>query len=115
LKSLSSRELSYVLPLRCLADAISALQKYLLWILEQSQNRDLWSAHPLKGAAETAGVLMANHGPIVSGTNFCNAMYAIEELEESAKIALLLHNRDCVEIPADKVNQLLVKYGHRQN
>jgi len=42
-------------------------------------------------------------------------MYAIEELEESAKIALLLHNRDCVEIPADKVNQLLVKYGHRQN
>ena len=39
-------------------------------------------------------VLLANHGPVVAGTSLEAAVYAIEELEETAKLFLLLHGRD---------------------
>jgi ribulose-5-phosphate 4-epimerase/fuculose-1-phosphate aldolase len=64
-------------------------------------------------SGQTAGVLMANHGPIVSATNLYNAMYAIEELEESAKLALLLKDQQCQFISPENVEHLLVKYGHK--
>jgi ribulose-5-phosphate 4-epimerase/fuculose-1-phosphate aldolase len=35
-------------------------------------------------------VLLANHGPLVAGSSLENATYAIEELEETAKLFLLL-------------------------
>ena len=35
-------------------------------------------------------MLLANHGPVVSGRTLEAAVYAIEELEETAKIFLLL-------------------------
>ncbi|MBU1307501.1 MAG: aldolase, partial [Alphaproteobacteria bacterium] len=35
-------------------------------------------------------VLLANHGPVVAGTTLANAQYATEELEETAKLFLLL-------------------------
>jgi len=38
-------------------------------------------------------VLLANHGPVVAGTSLENAVYAIEELEETARLHLLLHGR----------------------
>ena len=52
----------------------------------------------LAGAVEAlAGkyhaVLLANHGPVVAGTSLENAVYAIEELEETAKLFLLLKDR----------------------
>lgn len=37
-------------------------------------------------------VLLANHGPVVSGASLRDAQYAIEELEETAKLHLLLAN-----------------------
>jgi len=37
-------------------------------------------------------VLLANHGPVVAGTSLANAQYATEELEETAKLFLMLHN-----------------------
>src|SRR4029077_18267385 len=36
--------------------------------------------------------LLANPGPVVAGTSLANAVYAIEELEETAKLHLLLHD-----------------------
>lgn len=36
-------------------------------------------------------VLLSNHGPIVAGTSLAAAVNAIEELEETAKLLLLLH------------------------
>ena len=63
--------------------------------------------------ASTAGVLMENHGPIVSAATLASAMYAIEELEESAKLTIILKNQQCRDIPSQKVNELLVKYGHK--
>lgn len=38
-------------------------------------------------------VLLANHGPVVAGTNLADATYAMEELEETAKLFLLLKDR----------------------
>ena len=41
-------------------------------------------------ARKHAAVLLANHGPVVSGTTLEAAVYAVEELEETAKLFLLL-------------------------
>jgi ribulose-5-phosphate 4-epimerase/fuculose-1-phosphate aldolase len=45
-------------------------------------------------AAKTHAVLLANHGPIVAGASLEDAVYAMEELEETAKLYLLLHGRN---------------------
>jgi ribulose-5-phosphate 4-epimerase/fuculose-1-phosphate aldolase len=37
--------------------------------------------------------LLANHGPVVAGSNLAAASDAIEELEATAKLHLLLHGR----------------------
>ena len=44
-------------------------------------------------AAKHHAVLLANHGPVVAGKSLDDAVYAIEELEETAKLFLLLHGR----------------------
>jgi ribulose-5-phosphate 4-epimerase/fuculose-1-phosphate aldolase len=41
-------------------------------------------------AAGAHAVLLANHGPVVSGRDLEAAVYAAEELEETARLALLL-------------------------
>jgi ribulose-5-phosphate 4-epimerase/fuculose-1-phosphate aldolase len=42
-------------------------------------------------AGKHHAVLLANHGPVVAGTDLDAAVNAIEELEETAKLYLLLH------------------------
>ena len=44
-------------------------------------------------ASNHSAVLLANHGPVVSGPDLEGAIYASEELEETAKIFLLVGNR----------------------
>jgi ribulose-5-phosphate 4-epimerase/fuculose-1-phosphate aldolase len=44
-------------------------------------------------AATSHAVLLANHGPVVSGKTLFDAQYATEELEETAKLHLLLNGR----------------------
>ena len=41
-------------------------------------------------AAKHHAILLANHGPVVAGTSVEAAVYAIEELEEAARLHLLL-------------------------
>ena len=44
-------------------------------------------------AAQNAqAVLLANHGPVVSGAGLTDAVYAAEELEEAAKLYLMLRH-----------------------
>ncbi|MBZ6075139.1 3-oxo-tetronate 4-phosphate decarboxylase [Microvirga puerhi] len=42
-------------------------------------------------AGRYTSVLLANHGPVVAGKDLESAVYATEELEETAKLRLLLH------------------------
>lgn len=44
-------------------------------------------------ATKHHAILLANHGPVVSGRNLLDAQYAIEELEETARLHLLLTAR----------------------
>jgi ribulose-5-phosphate 4-epimerase/fuculose-1-phosphate aldolase len=44
-------------------------------------------------AGRRSAVLLANHGPVVAGKDLDAAVYATEELEETAKLFLLLGNR----------------------
>ena len=43
------------------------------------------------------GYLLAHHGPVVGGKSILNALYALEELEESAQMAWELRNVDGIE------------------
>ena len=45
-------------------------------------------------AGRHSAVLLANHGPVVSGSTLESAVYAIEELEETAKLFLLLQGHN---------------------
>ena len=51
-------------------------------------------------------MLLANHGPVVAGTTLEAAVYAIEELEETAKLFLLLHGRTVRPLTAEQVADL---------
>lgn len=46
-----------------------------------------------KGISKTDGYVLANHGPIVGGSGIIDAFNKIEELEESAKIAWHLKDK----------------------
>jgi ribulose-5-phosphate 4-epimerase/fuculose-1-phosphate aldolase len=48
-------------------------------------------------------VLLANHGPVVAGSTLDAAVYAIEELEETAKLLLLLHGRPIRPLTPEQV------------
>jgi len=43
-------------------------------------------------AQDARAVLLANHGPVVSGATLTDAVYAAEELEEAAKLYLMLRH-----------------------
>ncbi|MEI7430799.1 MAG: 3-oxo-tetronate 4-phosphate decarboxylase [Betaproteobacteria bacterium] len=57
-------------------------------------------------AAKHCAVLLANHGPVVSGPDLEGAIYASEELEETAKIFLLLQNRPTNCLNSDQIAEL---------
>ncbi|MBR9653576.1 3-oxo-tetronate 4-phosphate decarboxylase [Thalassovita aquimarina] len=49
-------------------------------------------------AGKRSAVVLANHGPVVASKNLEAAIFAIEELEETAKLTLLLRGSDAVEL-----------------
>ncbi|WP_043341609.1 3-oxo-tetronate 4-phosphate decarboxylase [Belnapia moabensis] len=62
-------------------------------------------------ARDARAVLLANHGPVVSGKTLDDAVFAAEELEEAAKLALLLRGQDARELTAAQVEDLLGTFG----
>ena len=61
-------------------------------------------------AAKHSSVLLANHGPIVAGTSLEAAVNAIEELEETAKLYLLLQGHKTRFLTKEGVAALVAKY-----
>ncbi|MCB2010119.1 MAG: aldolase [Geminicoccaceae bacterium] len=59
-----------------------------------------------KLAGRHHAVLLANHGPVVAGTSLDNATFAMEELEETAKLYLLLHGRAIRPLNDEQVAEL---------
>ena len=57
-------------------------------------------------ASDHHAVLLANHGPVVAGKTLEDAVYAIEELEETARLFLLLKNMKTQYLNQNQVNEL---------
>jgi ribulose-5-phosphate 4-epimerase/fuculose-1-phosphate aldolase len=57
-------------------------------------------------AGKHSAVLLANHGPVVSGKTLESALYATEELEETAKLFLLLHGHNPRALNAEQIAEL---------
>jgi 3-dehydro-4-phosphotetronate decarboxylase len=65
----------------------------------------------LTAARNARAVLLANHGPVVSGKTLIDAVYAAEELEEAAKLHLLLRGTSPRLLSAGQVHDLLSTFG----
>jgi 3-dehydro-4-phosphotetronate decarboxylase len=64
-----------------------------------------------EAAREARAVLLANHGPVVSGKTLTDAVYAAEELEEAAKLFLLLRGQSPRTLTPPQVDDLLRTFG----
>ena len=58
-------------------------------------------------------MLLANHGPVVAGSSLEGAVAAIEELEETAKLFLLLRGLPTRPLAAASVAELEDQVGEK--
>jgi 3-dehydro-4-phosphotetronate decarboxylase len=65
----------------------------------------------LAKAPAHAAILLANHGPVVAGASLEAAVYAIEELEETAKLVVLSRGMDVRRLTAEQVAALEAKFN----
>lgn len=69
-------------------------------------------ADAIKGlAGKYSSVLLANHGPVVAGDSLEAAVFAMEELEETAKLYLLLRGLNPRHLSPEQVNDLVKVFG----
>ena len=57
-------------------------------------------------AADHSAALLANHGPIVCGATLEKAVFAMEELEETAKLLMLCEGRKVRYLSTDQIAEL---------
>lgn len=69
-------------------------------------------AEAIKGlAGKYASVLLANHGPVVAGETLESAVFATEELEETAKLYLLLRGLNPRYLSPQQIADLNTTFG----
>ncbi|TFW54396.1 aldolase [Bradyrhizobium sp. MOS001] len=66
--------------------------------------------HALKGAV--SAVLLANHGPVVAGPDLRSAVFAAEELEETAKLMHILKNVPHNVLDEAQIEDLRKTFSH---
>ena len=64
-----------------------------------------------EAAQGARAVLLANHGPVISGKTLTDAVYAAEELEEAAKLFLMLRGATPRLLTPPQVDDLLASFG----
>jgi ribulose-5-phosphate 4-epimerase/fuculose-1-phosphate aldolase len=62
-------------------------------------------------AGKRSAVLLANHGPVVAGATLEAAVYAMEELEETAKLAVLTRSLDVIGLSDAQVAQVVRQFN----
>jgi ribulose-5-phosphate 4-epimerase/fuculose-1-phosphate aldolase len=62
-------------------------------------------------AGKRSAVLLANHGPVVSGKDLESSVNAIEELEATAKLALILKGADAKSLDNAQINSVVKKFN----
>lgn len=62
-------------------------------------------------AREARAVLLGNHGPVVSAATLADAVHAAEELEEAAKLFMLLRRERVRPLTPAQVDDLLNTFG----
>ena len=69
-------------------------------------------AHAIRGlTGRYSTVLLANHGPVVAGESLQSAVFAIEELEETAKLYMLLRGLNPRYLSPNQVRDLVATFG----
>jgi ribulose-5-phosphate 4-epimerase/fuculose-1-phosphate aldolase len=72
---------------------------------------DMTLANAVKEVAgKHHAILLANHGPVVAGKDLESAVYATEELEETAKLYLMLRGNRLRILSPEQVAELQRKY-----
>jgi ribulose-5-phosphate 4-epimerase/fuculose-1-phosphate aldolase len=72
---------------------------------------DMQLAEAVEQAVKAArGALLANHGPVIGGRDLESAVYAVEELEETAKLFLLLRELPTRFLSAEQVADLQARF-----
>jgi len=62
-------------------------------------------------AGKRSAVMLAAHGPVVAGKDVESACFAIEELEETAKLTLLLQGRDVNLLNPAQIAEVVSKFN----
>ena len=56
---------------------------------------------------ERSAVVLANHGPVVTDKDLATAVYAMEELEETAKLAILTRGLNPIPLTAPQIREVV--------
>ena len=62
-------------------------------------------------AARCRGILLAHHGAVTAGKDLDDAVYNAEELEETARLFLVLRNENYAVLNHDAVEELRKRFG----
>ena len=65
-----------------------------------------------KLAKKNKAMLLANHGPVVSGKDLDSTVFGAEELEETAKLFLLLQGKETRFLTKPQINDLKKRFPH---
>lgn len=114
---------TYATAISCLADtdpedAIPPITPYV--VMRVGRVRQVGYARPGDPAmgemirslgGRHAAVLLANHGPVVSGPDLAATVAAAEELEETAKLLVLMRGAPARRLTQAQVDELLATFG----
>lgn len=68
-------------------------------------------AHAVESLSKSSrAVLLANHGPVVSGKNLDSAVNSVEELEETARLFLMLRNEKTKFLTREQANEIRERF-----